>query len=63
MFLVNQTYCTYKQLELHRRADQYRMMKSMKKQYSVLPRVKEALGKQMIKSGQLLVNRAQTAYS
>jgi hypothetical protein len=38
-------------------------MKSLKKQNPVITKVKEALGKKMIKSGQLLVSRAQSAYS
>ena len=62
MFSVNQTYCTYKQMDLHRQADQYRLLKSVKKEHPVIRKAKQALGKKMIQSGQLLVSRTQTAY-
>ena len=62
MFLVNQTYCTCKQLDLLRQADQYRLLKSVKQDHPVIRKAKESLGKKMIQSGQLLVSRTQTAY-
>lgn len=48
--------------ELHNRAENYRLVKSLEKPDPVLSRIVNALGILLIQSGQHLISRVQTAH-
>ena len=52
----------YKQAEFHKQAEQYRLIKSLKKSTPARFKIINAIGRLLIQSGQLLINHTQTAY-
>jgi hypothetical protein len=52
----------YKQTELQKQAEHYRLIKSFKKPSPLRSLLINAIGRLLIQSGQVLINRTQTAY-
>jgi hypothetical protein len=51
-----------KQNELLRQADNYRLVKSLDRDNALVSRVTNMIGKNLIQSGQFLINRSQTGH-
>ena len=62
MYPTNMVEFKTQQTELHRRAEYYRLVKSLEKPNPVIRRIVKSFGKLMIQSGQHLINRVQTAH-
>ena len=62
MYTTNLVEFNTQQTELHKRAEFYRLVKSLDKPNPVIGRIVNTLGKLMIQSGQHLINRVQTAH-
>jgi len=62
MFTTNLVEFNTQQKELHKRAENYRLVKSFEKPNPVISRIVHVLGKLMIQSGQRLINRVQPAH-
>ena len=62
MYTINLAEINTKQNELHRQAENYRLVKSLEKPNPVFSRIVNALGKLLIQSGQHLIRRVQAAH-
>ena len=62
MFTANLAEYKIKQNELHSQADNYRLVKSLEKNNPVVSRIANAIGRNLIHSGQQLISRTQTGH-
>ena len=62
MFTTNLDSFNIQQKELHRQADMYRLVKSVKKTTRRLERIYVAVGNALVVTGQNLLSRTQAAY-
>ncbi len=62
MFTTNLAEYKIKQIELHNQADNYRLVKSLENNNPVVSRIANEIGKNLIHSGQHLINRTQTGH-
>jgi hypothetical protein len=61
MFTINLDTFKTQEKELHRQAEQYRLVKSLEGQNSLTSRLSESLGRMLILSGQQLINNTRAA--
>jgi hypothetical protein len=60
MFTTNLAEFKIKQNELHIQAENYRLVKSLERDYPVVSRIANVIGRNLIQSGQQLISRTQT---
>jgi len=61
MFTTNLDTFKTQERELHRQAEQYRLVKSLEQENSLANRLTESLGRMLILSGQQLINNTRAA--
>ena len=61
MFTTNFDTFKTQERELHRQAEQYRLVKSLEQENSLVNRLSESLGRMLILSGQQLINNTRAA--
>ena len=62
MFTTDLNEINTRQIELQKQAEQYRLLRSLKRSAPGMARIKNLIGQLLIQSGQLLVRRAQLAH-
>ena len=62
MFRISLEEFKSQQAELHRRADHYRLVKSVEKSSPVFAKARAVLGRMLIQSGEVLISRVQEAH-
>ncbi|NQS91471.1 MAG: hypothetical protein HQ574_03595 [Chloroflexi bacterium] len=62
MFTTNLDTFKTQQEELHRRAENYRLVKSLEQPNQWVAKIYQAVGRMLIVSGQQLINHTQTAH-
>jgi hypothetical protein len=62
MFTGNLNEFKLREKELIARAEHYRLVKSVSEPRQQVENLRETLGRTLIRSGQILINRAQTAH-